>query len=66
MDGLVGASDFTVRTIEVADRTAVLSMMKALWGGSEMVVHDEVISPADLPGYIAEVRTEIVGGSRTV
>jgi N-acetylglutamate synthase-like GNAT family acetyltransferase len=61
MDGLVGPSDFTVRTIEVADRTAVVSMMKTLWGGSEMVVHDEEISPADLPGYIAEVSTEIVG-----
>jgi GNAT superfamily N-acetyltransferase len=61
MDEVIGAPDFTVRAITVADRTAVVSMMQTLWGGSEIVVHDEVISPADLPGYIAEVSAEIVG-----
>jgi GNAT superfamily N-acetyltransferase len=61
MDEVIGASDLTVRAITMADRKAVVSMMQTLWGGSEIVVHDEVICPADLPGYIAEASAEIVG-----
>ena len=61
MDEVISAPGFTVRAITMADRTAVVSMMQTLWGGSEIVVHDEVICPADLPGYIAEASTEIVG-----
>ena len=61
MGEVIGAPVFTVRASTVADRTAVVSIMQARWGGSEMVVHDEVICPADLPGYIAQLSTEIVG-----
>lgn len=61
MSEKIGAPGFTVRAITAADRTAVVSIMRTLWGGSEIVVHDEVIYPVDLPGFIAEVSTEIVG-----
>jgi GNAT superfamily N-acetyltransferase len=61
MDEVIGAPDLTVRAITMADSTAAVSMMQTLWGGSEIVVHDEMICPADLPGYIAEASTEIVG-----
>jgi N-acetylglutamate synthase-like GNAT family acetyltransferase len=61
MSEVISTPVFTVRAITVVDRTAVLSIMQTLWGSSEMVVHDEVICPAELPGFIAEVSTEIVG-----
>lgn len=61
MSEKIGAPGFTVRAITAADHTAVVSIMRTLWGGSEIVVHDEVIYPVDLPGFIAEVSTEIVG-----
>jgi GNAT superfamily N-acetyltransferase len=61
MSEVIGTPVLTVRAITAADRTAVVWIMQTLWGGSEMVVHDEVIYPAELPGFIAEVSNEIVG-----
>ena len=61
MSEAIGTPAFTVRVVTATDRAAVVWIMQTLWGGSEMVVHDEVIYPAELPGFLAEVSNEIVG-----
>jgi hypothetical protein len=41
-------NDVLIRETTDDDRTAVLAFLRELWGGEEMVVHDEVVRPAEL------------------
>ena len=49
-----------VRPTTAHDRAAVLAFVRDQWGGEVVVGHDEVIRPADLPGYVALVGGRIV------
>lgn len=55
------AGDFAVRAVTAADRPRVAALLATRWGGRAIVVHDEVIDASELPGYLAEVGTEVVG-----
>jgi len=54
-------NDVLIRETTDDDRTAVLAFLRELWGGEEMVVHDEVVRPAELPGYVAVDRGHVFG-----
>jgi ribosomal protein S18 acetylase RimI-like enzyme len=43
------------------DRAWVRDLVVAEWGGEFVVVHDEVLHPAELPGFIAREAGEAVG-----
>lgn len=60
MDG-VYQRDVVVRSVEDSDRPTVEWLTTQLWGAPEVVVHDGVFCPADLPGFIAERSGRIAG-----
>ena len=60
MDG-VYPRDVAIRPVEQKDRPTVAWLTTQLWGAPEVVVHDGVFHPADLPGFIAEHAGRIAG-----
>jgi ribosomal protein S18 acetylase RimI-like enzyme len=54
-------SGFTLRPVEDGDRAYIREFMKAHWGGEEIVVHNEVYFPAELPGFLFEIDGEKAG-----
>jgi GNAT superfamily N-acetyltransferase len=50
-----------VRPVEDRDRPTVAWLTRQLWGALEVVVHDDVFHPAELPGFIAERSGRIAG-----
>jgi GNAT superfamily N-acetyltransferase len=53
--------EITVRPVQETDRPTVEWLTTQLWGAAEVVVHDDVFSPASLPGFIAERAGRIAG-----
>lgn len=59
--GDVYPRDVAIRPVEENDRPTVEWLTAQLWGASEVVVHDGVFYPANLPGFIAERAGRIAG-----
>lgn len=59
--GGVYPRDVSIRPVEEHDRPTVAWLTTQLWGAPEVVVHDSVFHPADLPGFIAERAGRIAG-----
>ncbi len=53
--------NLTILPVDMDDRPRVGEFMRAHWGGEQMVVHDAVFNPAELPGFIARLGSEMVG-----
>jgi GNAT superfamily N-acetyltransferase len=60
MDG-VYPRDVVIRPVAENDRPTVAWLTTQLWGAPEVVVHDDVFLPAELPGFIAERAGRIAG-----
>jgi GNAT superfamily N-acetyltransferase len=60
-NGDVHPSDVAIRPVEENDRPTVEWLTAQLWGAAEVVVHDGVFYPANLPGFIAERAGRIAG-----
>ena len=61
MVGGVHPRDVAIRPVEDNDRPTVAWLTTQLWGALEVVVHDGVFHPAELPGFIAERAGRIAG-----
>lgn len=53
--------DWRIAPIRDEDRPRVARLLRERWGDEIMVVHDETVRPAELPGFIAWVEGEIAG-----
>jgi GNAT superfamily N-acetyltransferase len=53
--------EVAVRPVQETDRPTVEWLTTQLWGAAEVVVHDSVVYPAVLPGFIAERAGRIAG-----
>jgi GNAT superfamily N-acetyltransferase len=53
--------DVAIRPVAENDRPTVAWLTTQLWGAPEVVVHDDVFHPAELPGFIAERAGRIAG-----
>jgi GNAT superfamily N-acetyltransferase len=54
-------TDIKVRPVESADHAWIAGLMRREWAAETMVVHGAVYSPAELPGFVAEVAGKAVG-----
>ena len=54
-------AEFVLRPITPADRAWVCQKIVERWGAEICVAHAEVFHPADLPGFVAESDSRIVG-----
>jgi GNAT superfamily N-acetyltransferase len=52
---------FTLRSLTDADRPWVRQWMIDHWGAELMIVHGEQLYPAEYPGFVAEIGTDVVG-----
>lgn len=52
---------YAIRPLTEKDRSFVRQFMEAHWGGEEIIVHNEVFHPAELPGFMAIYKGETVG-----
>jgi GNAT superfamily N-acetyltransferase len=59
--GGVYPRDVAIRPVEENDRPTVAWLTTQLWGALEVVVHESVFHPAELPGFIAERAGRIAG-----
>jgi ribosomal protein S18 acetylase RimI-like enzyme len=54
-------SEVTVRAVRDTDRPWVKAFVTERWGSEIVVARGRVLHPDDLPGFVAEDRTEAVG-----
>lgn len=54
-------SEFTIRSLKPDDHELVSRWLVESWGAETVVVHGEVLRPAELPGFLAESGGEALG-----
>ena len=53
--------EITIRPVNKGDRPMLSWLVAELWGSELVAVHDNVLRPAELPGFIAERSRRVVG-----
>jgi GNAT superfamily N-acetyltransferase len=57
----VNEPEIRIRSIGEGDRPMLSWLVTELWGAELVAVHDSIVRPAELPGFIAERSRRVVG-----
>jgi N-acetylglutamate synthase-like GNAT family acetyltransferase len=55
------SNEIMLRTVGHSDHDWIVDLMKREWGAENIVVHNAIYYPAELPGFVAEAAGKIAG-----